>query len=101
MTDREKPSAGFWITVTLVAVLVGYPLSFGPACWVTSHANSGKKAVTVAYWPITWVWDRAPDPMIDVLNWYSRLGAAEGWCWRRSYFATAGGGIGSESHWSN
>ena len=27
----SKPTAGFWITVALVAVLVGYPLSYGPA----------------------------------------------------------------------
>jgi len=27
MTDRKKPTAGFWITVALVAVLVGYPLA--------------------------------------------------------------------------
>ena len=33
MTSRQ-PSAAFWITVALVAVLVGYPLSFGPACWL-------------------------------------------------------------------
>ncbi len=26
MTDRKKPTAGFWITVALVTVLVGYPL---------------------------------------------------------------------------
>ncbi len=30
--DRKKPTAGFWISVALVAVLVGYPLSCGPAC---------------------------------------------------------------------
>jgi hypothetical protein len=34
MSDRKKPTAGFWITVSLVAVVVGYPLSFGPACWI-------------------------------------------------------------------
>jgi hypothetical protein len=32
--DRKHPSAGFWITVALVAALVGYPLSFGPWLWV-------------------------------------------------------------------
>jgi len=31
--ERKKPTAGFWITVALVAVLVGYPLSFGPWIW--------------------------------------------------------------------
>jgi hypothetical protein len=32
MTSPRNPTTGFWITVALVAVLVGYPLSFGPAC---------------------------------------------------------------------
>jgi hypothetical protein len=27
MTDHKEPSAGFWITVALVAVVVGYPLA--------------------------------------------------------------------------
>jgi hypothetical protein len=30
-SDRKKPGVAFWATVVLVAVLVGYPLSFGPA----------------------------------------------------------------------
>jgi hypothetical protein len=32
-SDRKESTAGFWITVALVAVLVGYPLSFGPWIW--------------------------------------------------------------------
>jgi hypothetical protein len=32
--ERKKPTAAFWITVALVAVLVGYPLSQGPMLWV-------------------------------------------------------------------
>ena len=39
-TDRKHPSAAFWITVALVVVLVGYPLSFGPACWATSKRTA-------------------------------------------------------------
>jgi len=34
MTDRKHPSVAFWITVALVAVLVGYPLSWGPWLWI-------------------------------------------------------------------
>jgi hypothetical protein len=34
MTDRKKPGVAFWATVALVVVLVAYPLSFGPACWI-------------------------------------------------------------------
>jgi hypothetical protein len=34
MTSARNPTAGFWITVALVAVLVGYPLSIGPTEWI-------------------------------------------------------------------
>jgi len=36
-SDGKHPSAGFWITVGLLAVLVAYPLSIGPACWWKVH----------------------------------------------------------------
>jgi hypothetical protein len=36
MTSRKKPGLAFWATVALVVVLVAYPLSFGPACWVAT-----------------------------------------------------------------
>jgi hypothetical protein len=39
MTSR-KPTAGFWITVALVVVLVGYPLSVGPVTWAWIHLLS-------------------------------------------------------------
>jgi hypothetical protein len=32
-SQRKKAGVVFWATVTVV-VLVGYPLSFGPACWL-------------------------------------------------------------------
>jgi hypothetical protein len=52
MTDRKQPSVAFWITVALVAVLVGYPLSLGPACWITSKIESGESVVTAVYRPL-------------------------------------------------
>jgi hypothetical protein len=29
-SDRNKPGVVFWLTVALVVVLAGYPLSWGP-----------------------------------------------------------------------
>src|SRR5262245_29364126 len=47
MTDRNKPGVAFWATVVVVVVLVAYPLSFGPACWITSRVYaSGEPVVT-------------------------------------------------------
>jgi hypothetical protein len=34
MTSPKKPGVAFWTTVVVVAALVAYPLSFGPACWL-------------------------------------------------------------------
>lgn len=55
-SDRTKPSAGFWITVALVAVLVGYPLSFGPACWLVSRRPGAVnfRWLPDVYWPVGW-----------------------------------------------
>ena len=53
MTDRKKPGVAFWATVGMVVVLVGYPLSFGPACWLSSWLGcGGERLIPSAYWPI-------------------------------------------------
>ena len=51
MTDRKKPGAAFWATVVVVVVLI-YPLSFGPACWISSRFNRGAKLVPIIYLPV-------------------------------------------------
>src|SRR5262249_49742233 len=53
MTER-KPTAGFWIAVTLLAIVMLYPLSLGPACWISSRLRAGSHVVSVVYRPITW-----------------------------------------------
>jgi hypothetical protein len=52
MTSRKHPSAAFWATVVVVAVLVGYPLSFGSACWLAGRGVVPMKATRMAYWPL-------------------------------------------------
>ncbi len=49
---QKKAGVGFWITVALVAVLVGYPLSFGPACWLVRKAILPTKPVAIVYQPL-------------------------------------------------
>ena len=75
MTDCKKPIAGFWITVALVGVLAGYPLSWGPAALVL---NSGDSEITHAvygfvYDPIIRVYERGPKPIRHALEWYIGL----------------------------
>jgi hypothetical protein len=82
MTDRKKPTAGFWITVALVAALVGYPLSFGPACWLGSREwvpAEVRDVVTCPYQPLVYFTDvdeaggEEMGPIGRVLIWYGML----------------------------
>jgi hypothetical protein len=92
MTDRKKPGVAFWATVVVVTVLL-YVLSVGPACWVSSRANSGASTVSLVYRPLTWGMSRS-ERIADAVDWYSQLGSADGWAWIES---NAGG---SETcHW--
>src|SRR5258708_34982723 len=52
MTPRNKPGVAFWATVVVVIVLVGYPLSFGPACWLARGGALSPLAVAHAYRPV-------------------------------------------------
>jgi hypothetical protein len=35
--ERKKSGPAFWITITLLLVLVAYPLSIGPLMWLSQH----------------------------------------------------------------
>src|SRR5437773_482439 len=54
MTDRKHSSLALWITVALVAVLVGYPLSFGPAVWLTGRRYFRESTLESFCWPVLW-----------------------------------------------
>ncbi|MSR60214.1 MAG: hypothetical protein EXS05_21675 [Planctomycetaceae bacterium] len=83
MPSPRKPTAGFWIVVALV-VLVGYPLSFGPACWITSRLGSttGAEIVSRVYDPAIRGFSRCSKFVVNLAWWYSEVGAAEGWNWQ-------------------
>jgi hypothetical protein len=55
--DRKTPTAGFWITVALVAVLA-YPASFGPVCWTYSRADN--QTLPQTYLPVGWLMSNVP-----------------------------------------
>ncbi len=59
---------------------VVYPLSIGPACWMTSRTKVGVTAIPIVYRPITWLMSKS-ESVYEVLDWYSGLLAAGGWEW--------------------
>ena len=79
VTSRKQPSAAFWATVVLVVLLVGYPLSMGPACWLSSRTSVGASMVSVAYRPLLWL--ARAERIAVTIGWYSELGSKYGWSW--------------------
>src|ERR1700693_5218805 len=81
--DRKHPSAAFWLTVALVAVLVGYPLSFGPACWLTSQSADGDYTSRdcawgmIAYWPLGRI-ALSTSPVGTAMKWWMSIGLRRG-----------------------
>ena len=51
MTSRKKPGVAFWATVVVVVVLM-YPISFGPACWLANRGRIPMKPVAIVYGPL-------------------------------------------------
>jgi len=50
MTSPKKPGVAFWATVAVVAVLVAYPLSFGPVCRVINNHLDGNELPLLPEW---------------------------------------------------
>jgi len=69
MTNRRHPAAAFWLTVTLVVVLVGYQLSFGPACWAIDRGWIGYEYPRIVYWPIGKTFRPLPSPFQRAILW--------------------------------
>ncbi len=73
--NQKKPGVAFWATVVVVVALVGYPLSFGPACWISSRTGI---ELSQAYFPIGWLLRRSPQPLANALGMYAWYGMKEG-----------------------
>jgi hypothetical protein len=76
--ERKQPTAGVWITVALVAVLVGYPLSFGPACWLIEDHYLSPGLVARIYRPLLQVVKREqalPESMPRTLTSWALFGS--------------------------
>ncbi len=74
-TPRKKPTAGFWITVTLVLVLVAYPLSLFPIRMLENRGilpnqDSAAGAILWGYCaPARWLARNGPEWIYNSLLW--------------------------------
>jgi hypothetical protein len=75
MTSRKKPGMAFWATVTLVVVLVGYPLSFGPACWLVEKGSLSESQLTSIYEPCIQLSESGPEYVkLALTHWVDACG---------------------------
>jgi len=77
--DRKKPGVAFWGTVVLVALLVMYPVSWGPACRLRFHDRCPTWAITIydhVYAPIFFI-NRNSTTAYAVAHWYLWLWGAD------------------------
>jgi hypothetical protein len=77
MSDRKKPGVAFWATVVVVVALIGYPVSLGPAVWLTARGCFRDSAVQSFYMPVLWSAAQA-ESLEDVVVWWGSLGVPDG-----------------------
>src|SRR5262245_35345099 len=88
MTDRKKPGVAFWTAVVVFAALVAYPLSFGPACWLTSQQVGSPASpppqkqvprAMIVYWPLGRL-AVSKSPGGKPVKWWMTVGLPRGAC---------------------
>ncbi len=79
MTSSRKPTAGFWITISLLAALGGYPLSIGPAHFIECYDDLPWiwRTTHTAFRPLALACGKS-DAATRAVFWYSGL-------WERGY----------------
>ena len=78
MTSPKKPGVAFWASVVVVVGLIGYPLSFGPWCWIASRTAAHVCDVPRFYRPITF-FAESSTAASTVIEWYANALAADEW----------------------
>jgi len=71
--DRKTTGAGFWITVVVVVMLVAYPLSFGPACWLLASDILSYHQVECIFRPLVYMTFNGPEIAQQSLRLYLSL----------------------------
>jgi hypothetical protein len=74
-----------WTLILAVGLPVLYLGSFGPACWISSHADAGARAVSWIYYPFGRLCVHghhlSPEEISPALRWYATVFADDLWEW--------------------
>ena len=74
--ERKIPRTFARVWLALVALLIAYLLSFGPACWISRFLQPSGTMVSLIYRPVIHVWQAAPDTLHGVITRYMLLGGS-------------------------
>lgn len=74
-SNRKKPGVAFWTIVITVLLLLAYPISFGPACWMADREIVATSVVRDVYDPLWAVILSCPRPIQRMMYHYGRAGA--------------------------
>jgi hypothetical protein len=91
MVDKLKMSGGRFACAVVLLVALAYPVSLGPACWISSWTDWAPSVVTTAFQPLMRAGYRISPSTFRWASWYSRLLAAKNWFWFIEANADAGG----------
>jgi hypothetical protein len=73
MSEHARVTNGLRVAI-VVLLLLAYPLSFGPACWLNSRTGRGGPTMAVVYRPIGQLLE-ADNLASKLISWYGCLGA--------------------------
>lgn len=59
--------------VLAVAMLVAYPLSLGPACWLHEQGCISQSTLSLAFYPVFRVYENSPSRLQDSMDWYTAM----------------------------
>jgi hypothetical protein len=73
-SSHKKPGVAFWATVVVVCLLIAYPLSFGPACWIATRGDSEFGELPSIYTPIGLTRMHRPECVGRAIDGFARIG---------------------------
>lgn len=74
--NRRQWRRAFGSALAAAAVLVAYPVSFGPASWIAAGSPVCTRFVSAVYFPILRCANRSREAA-DIAKWYARLGGPD------------------------
>jgi hypothetical protein len=73
MHERRNSRFGLWSTAGILILLLAYPLSFGPACWMADRGLISLDALLSAYAPLVHTM-RNSESVRSPFLWYAGIG---------------------------